>query len=96
MYSVTCGTCENAEALLRVDALWQILQVEQLAQQLGAFGKGGATIRSIRQETGAGVDLIADIVKITGTQEAVLAAQKIVEKIVADEAAGPGLWCVCE
>ena len=46
-------------------------------------------ICSIRQQTGAGVDLIADTVKLTGTQEAVLAAQKIVEKVIADEDAGP-------
>lgn len=53
------------------------------------IGKGGVTIKGIRERTGAAVDLIGDVIKLTGTEEAVEAAKKSVEKILADQQLGP-------
>jgi len=64
------------------------------------IGKGGATIRNIRDQSGAAVDLLDGNVKLTGTEEQVSKAKVMVDKIIAEEVAGPwsrlGKGEVCE
>ena len=55
------------------------------------IGKGGATIKQIRQDTNAKVDLPAsgsdsDIILLTGRKDDVLKAQKIIQQIQSEQA----------
>ena len=55
------------------------------------IGKGGATIKQIRQDTNAKVDLPAsgsdsDIIVLTGRKDDVLKAQKIIQQIQSEQA----------
>lgn len=55
------------------------------------IGKGGATIKQIRQETNARVDLPdsgsdSDIIILTGKKEDVLKAQKKIQQIQSEQA----------
>ena len=61
------------DELLDVHAFTE--RIEANGHIAAIIGKGGVTIKGIREKTGAGVDLIGDMVKLTGTQEAVTAAK---------------------
>ena len=73
---------------------WFILQLKlPIFKQFHKFiiGKGGATIKQIRQETNAKIDLPAsgsdsDIIILTGKKEDVLKAQKKIQTIQSEQA----------